>query len=212
MYKKAALLTWILGFALAELIGIGLSYLVYMQGIAKTFSRFISDIVIVGTRFLFLAYIAEMCSISLSNAIYKPFLLRRHLPLLLITVTFVAILDYSVTIIAMGAYGPQLLGYGYYAEHGMLWGFPFKVAYYFSEIVVMNYMYILAKRAWSFPKSPITAGTLFLILGWAIPHIFTKDVMVALYAVALVILFYTGYEYTKSPITPIILWFTVLIV
>jgi hypothetical protein len=94
----------------------------------------------------------------------------------------------------------------------MLWGFPFKVAYYLSEIVVMNYMYMPAKKAWALSKPPITAGTLFLILGWAVPHIFTKDVVVALYAIALVILFYTGYEYTKSLITSIISWFIVLIV
>ena len=76
----------------------------------------------------------------------------------------------------------------------------------------MNYMNILAKKAWRFSKPPITAGTLFLILGWAVLHIFTKNILVALYAIVLVMIFYVGYEYTKSPITPIILWFTVLIV
>ncbi len=76
----------------------------------------------------------------------------------------------------------------------------------------MNYMYILAKKAWSFSKPSITAGTVFLILGWAILHIFTKNVLVMLYAIALVLILYIGYEYTKSPITPIILWFTILIV
>jgi len=49
-------------------------------------------------------------------------------------------------------YKPQLLGYSYYAECNALWGFPLKIAYYLSEIVVMNYMYILAKKAWKFSK------------------------------------------------------------
>jgi len=76
----------------------------------------------------------------------------------------------------------------------------------------MNYMYILAKKAWEFAKYPITAGTIFLILGWAVPHLLTKNVLVMLYAMVLVIILYVGYEYTKSPITPTTLWFTILII
>jgi len=170
----------------------------------------ISDMVIVTVRFSSLLYFSKMSRVSLADAIYKP--LRMNRSILLCLIICIVLLDYLLTMSTYGVYKPQLLDYNYYVEKGLLWGFPFKILYYLSEIIVMNYMYILAKNTWSFTKHHITSGTLFLILGWALLHIFAKNVLVAFYAVVLVILFYLGYEYTGSPLTPIILWFTVLIV
>ena len=109
--------------------------------------------IIVVARFLFLTYIAKISRVSLANAIYKPSLTGKGLAILFIVATCTIIFDYYITIIATnGAYEPQLLGYSYYLKQNMLWGFPLKIVYYFSEITVMNYMYILAKKAWSFSK------------------------------------------------------------
>ena len=212
MYRRAVLLTWGFSFILAELIGGGLAYLAYTRGAYEALSVAVADVAIVSLRLLFLIYIAGATLVSLANAVYNPLPAKRGLPVLLIAVMFVAVLDYQVAVITGGSYEPQLLDYGYYLERGALWGFPLKVAYYFSEIVAMNYVYVLAKMAWRPLKPPITAGTLFLVLGWALPHVFTKDVLVALYAAALVVVFYVSYEYTETPVTPVVLWFTVLIV
>ncbi len=212
MYGRAALLTWGLGFILAEFAGIGLAYLAYISGVGEVPSGSIADAVIVIVRFLFLVYMAKKVSVNLANAVCKPLPAKKHSLTLIMLVAFTALLDYCLTVSTSGVYKPQLLGYSYYAECNALWGFPLKIAYYLSEVVVMNYMYILAKKAWKFSKPPMTAGMVFLILGWAVLHAFTKNILVALYAVLLVVIFYTGYEYTGSPITPIILWFTVLMI
>jgi len=40
-----------------------------------------------------------------------------------------------------------------------------KVAYYLSEITVMNFMYIPAKKAWKIFDQPIIAGMVILVFG-----------------------------------------------
>ena len=212
MFKRAVLLTWGLAFILAEITGIGVSYLAYVQGVSGILSGCIADMVIIIVRTLTLICIAKSYDVSLAYAVYKPLPMGRGLIILPMVVLCVIILDYLVTIVFYGSYSPQLLGINYFIEQKLLWAFPFKVGYYFSEVIVMNYMYILAKRAWPLLRPPITAGTIFLVLGWALPHILTKNVIVALYAIVLVVIFYVGYEYSKSPLTPITLWFTILIV
>jgi len=214
VYRRIVILLWFFGLVFAELLGIGLAYLAYMSDMNEVFSGSIADIIIISTRFLFLAYIARITSINLSSAIYKPLPRRSTQLLFLVALIFIVLLlDYSITVYTSSKpYEPQLMGYKYYAEQGALWCFPLKVAYYLSEITVMNYMYMLAKKAWKIFGKPIIAGMLFLVFGWALPHTFTKNVFVAVYAVALVIIFYSGYELTNSPLVPITLWFTVLLV
>jgi hypothetical protein len=214
MYRRALLLTWGLAFIAAELAGLGTAYLAWLHGVAASLTGSIADIVIVALRFSLLTYISRRIGVVLTNAVYKPPPTGKRSPLVLILlVGFVGLVDYYITVSTSGGtYEPQLLGYSYYVEQGVVWAFPLKLAYYLSEITVMNYMYILAGMAWRFSKPPITAGMIFLIFGWAALHLFTKSLLVAAYAAFLVITFYLGYEYTNSPITPILLWLTVLIV
>lgn len=213
MYRKALVLVWFFSFVLAELLGISLAYLVYLYSANEVVSGTLADIITVAVRFLSLAYIAKVVDISMSSAIYKPLPSRRSAPLLLILIAVVALIDYYVSSYGSGGiYEPQLLDYSRYVGRNVIWGFPFKITYYFSEITVMNYMYVLARRVWGELMGLITGGTLFLVLGWALLHVFTKNLIVAVYAVVLVLFFYTGYENTRSPLTPVILWFTVLIV
>jgi len=212
LFKKVALLAWGLAFVLTEIIGIAALYLAHILGMTSILGGSIADITITIVRFLILIYIASSCRVSLSHAIYKP--LPRGIGIITVSMmtSCVVVLDYFITIMSYGRYIPQLLGVEHFIKHGLLWAFLPKIGYYFSEITVMNYMYILAKRAWPTLKPPITAGIMFLILGWAIPHIITKNIVVALYAIVLVIIFHAGYEYSKSPLTPIVLWFTILTV
>ncbi len=124
MYKRAIMLTWGLAFVLAEVIGIGFSYLAYVQGIGEVLSGCITDVIIVVARFLFLTYIAKISRVSPANAIYKPSLTGKGLAILFIVATYTIIFDYYITIIATnGAYEPQLLGYSYYLKQNMLWDF-----------------------------------------------------------------------------------------
>ncbi|MCD6428425.1 MAG: hypothetical protein J7L12_02270 [Desulfurococcales archaeon] len=215
MYGKAAVLVWVLGLISAELLGIGSAYMARTFGVGEVFSGGVADIVTVSARLLFLAYVARATSVNFSNVIYKPLPSRSsQLILLAALVAVVGLLDYFIT--AYGSsrpYEPQLMGYEYYAERGAIWCFPFRVAYYLSEVVVvMNYMYVLAKKAWKLFNRPAAAGVAFLILAWALPHVFTKNVFVAAYAAILATILYVGYEFTGSPLTPIILWFAVLLV
>jgi len=214
MYKGMAILSWLFGLVFAELLGIGSAYLTYLSGVNEVFSGSIADAIIVSARFLFLSYIARVASVNLSSAIHKPLPKRSSQLLFLATLAFIVILlDYSVTVYTSNKpYKPQLIGYRYYAEQGAVWCFPLKVAYYLSEIIVKNFMYIPAKKAWKILNRPIIAGIVFLVLGWALPHVFTKSVFVAIYAIVLVVIFYSGYELTSSPLAPVILWFIVLLV
>lgn len=213
MFKKAVLLTWSLAFIMAEILGLSVSYLAYtFYNIKGILCGAIADIVIVTIRFFILIYIARMCGVSLADAMWRPLPRLRKWVVVLVAITAVILFDYFITLGVYSVYEPQLLGIENFIRNNALLLFPFKIAYYFSEIVVMNYMYILAKKAWVFLKPPITSGTLFLIFGWALLHLLTKNIIVALYAICLVVIFYVSYEYSKSPITPIILWFVVLIV
>ncbi len=58
MYGRMAILVWLFGLVFAELLGIGSAYLAYLSGVNEVFSGSIADIIIVSTRFIFLAYIA----------------------------------------------------------------------------------------------------------------------------------------------------------
>jgi hypothetical protein len=133
-----------------------------------------------------------------------------------IGIALVVISNILIGIQTNGAYTASLLGVSYFVTNGgtpaLILGFPIQALYYFSEIVVMNYMYILAKRGWSWRKGPLTSGTIFLILGWASLHTITKDVFVALDGIILVLIFFCAYEYAeKSPLAPVVLWFAQLI-
>lgn len=102
--------------------------------------------------------------------------------------------------------------YSSFIVGGALWTIPFSVANYLSEIILLNYLYMLAKRTWSTTRSHELAAIIFLILGWASLHAITQNAVTAAYAVALVPIFYLSYEYSgRSPITPILLWFVTLV-
>jgi hypothetical protein len=211
-YGKWLLLTWLAGFILAELLGVSLAYLAYRSGVGVIAATCVADSATVTARLLVLILVARRTALSLASAVYKPLPGRSSALILAVFAAVTAGLDYVVTVLAYGGYEAQLLGYTYYLERKALWAFPLKVAYYLSEVVVMNYMYLLACRVWRWSRRPITAGTLFLVAGWALPHLLTKSLIVAAYAAALVLLFYTCYEYARTPIAPITLWLLVLTV
>lgn len=213
MYRKALALTWLLAFAFAEALGVTFVYLAYMMGVDELFYVAISDLVIVLARFSFLIYISKQVSgVDLKYAVFEPLIGVKKTILLGIFILTIAVLDFSISTVIYNSYTPQLMEISYYLNKGILWLFPLKVLYYFSEITVMNYMYLLARETWPQFKPPITAGTLFLIITWALPHIVTKNFLVAIYSIILVIVFYMGFEYTDSPITPVLLWFTAIII
>jgi len=72
MFKRAAILTWILGLILAELLGIGIAYIAHKYGVSEAFIVSMTDAVIIFARFLSLIYIANKINIGLANAIYRP--------------------------------------------------------------------------------------------------------------------------------------------
>ena len=127
MFKRAVLLTWGLAFILAEITGIDVSHLAYVQGVSGILSRCIADIVIIIVRSLTLIYIAKSYGVSLAYAVYKPLPMGRGLIILPMVVLCVIILDYLVTIVFYGSYSPQLLDINYFIEQNLLWAFPFKV-------------------------------------------------------------------------------------
>jgi hypothetical protein len=154
---------------------------------------------------------------SLKEAIYMPLPKKpKTATVFLIGIALVVVSNILIGIQTNGTYNASLLGVSYFVTNGgtpaLVPGLPIQALYYFSEIVVMNYMYILAKRGWSWRKGPLTSGTIFLILGWASLHAITKDVFTALDGIILVLIFFSAYEYgEKSPLAPVVLWFAQLI-
>ena len=99
MYGRMAILSWIFGLVLAELLGIGSAYLACLSGVNEVFSGSIADVITISARLLFLSYVARIASVSLSNAIYKPLPKRSSQLLFLATLAFIVILlDYSITL------------------------------------------------------------------------------------------------------------------
>ena len=213
MYYREAILIWAFGLVLPEILGLFVARLILSYGLDRAYAIGLAAGVIASIRLLLTVYIARVVGVGLTSLIYRPLPVKPAQLLLLITlIVAVAVIDYIVTTTIRGSYKPQLADYKFYAEHGVIYLFPFQLAYYFSEIVVVNFMYLLAKKSWSLLGSPIAAGIAFVILAWALPHVLTKDFKVAIHASILAILFYTGYEATGSPLTPIILWFVILLV
>ena len=210
---KEAVLAWVFVLVLPELFGLLVARFALSHGIGKPHVIGLASMVIASTRLPLIVYTARAFKVEAASLIYKPLPGIPQMILLAVFIVAVAVIDYlATTIISNGSYKPQLAEYKYYASHGILHLFPFQLIYYFTEITTVNLMYLLAKRSWTLLSSPIIAGISFVILTWALPHAFTKGVKVAIYASILAILLYTGYEATGSPLTPIILWFTVLLV
>ncbi len=212
-YGKGLLLTWGVAFVLVEVLGLILVYLTYSSGLPMIYSIFFRDVLVTSLRFPILEFIIyHISGLSLRNTLAKPLPGVREIKMIFIGVIFIAIIDYLIAIVVNGTYSPQLADYQYYMINNAMWFYPFRIAYYLSEITVMNYMYILSKNVWRILEPPITSGTIFLIIVWALPHLITKNMAVALYATILTVILYAEYEYTGSPLTPVILWFASLII
>lgn len=214
MYYKEAVLAWILGLVLPEILGTFTARIALSLGLDKAHAIGLAVAITASIRLLLVVYITGIVETDLTSLIYRPLPTKSVEVLYLATfIIAIAIIDYiATTIINGGTYKPQLADYEHYAKNGVLYLYPFQLAYYFSEIVVVNLIYLLAKRSWTLLGSPIIAGVAFVILVWALPHVLTKNFKVAIYASILAVFLYTGYEATGSPLTPIILWFIVLLV
>ncbi len=206
----ALLLIWGLAFILAEAAGVVVSSQVSSLGL-ETLGTSVGQLATISVRILALVYFASIIGIPVSAAYKKP--LPSKLPLLLATSVAVAILAYVVDLAtSLGGRVTTLIHYSNFIVNGALWTVAFSVAYYMSEIVLLNYLYMVAKKSWSILGSPALAAMLFLILAWASLHAITQSLVTAVYAIALVPIFYLSYEHTgRSPISPMILWFVTLV-
>lgn len=205
--KAGAILAWGLGFILAETIGVIVNLGATGDGLGVIPAAGLASLATVAFRFAVLSMLPAITGLRLRNAVYFPGLRLKQLRIVLLGVIIVSLSSYLEN-----SFSVPLMGISYFLESGAAWAFAAQVLYYFSEVVVMNYMYILASNGWRWRRGPISSGTLFLILGWALLHAITKSAEVAVYGIILVVILYAGYEYTGSPLTPIILWFVELIV
>ncbi len=204
------LIVWVLGFILAEAGGVAVSSQFTSLGF-QTLGVSIGQLATIVVRILVLVYFAPVAGLTLSATYRKP--LPSRLPLVLSIAVAMAILAYLVNLATSPVGRPTtVIQYSSFVIGGALWTIPFSLTYYLSEIILLNYLYMLAKRTWSAAWSPTLAAIIFLILGWASLHAITQNPVTAAYAIALVPIFYLSYEYSgRSPITPILLWFVTLV-
>jgi hypothetical protein len=186
-------------------------------GIAPILGYSLSQAAALIIRIISLVILSAFSVLGLKDAVYTPYPRKmKTAAIIVIGIGLVFVSNFLIGIQTSGVYHPELLGALYFLSNGGLFpfllGFPIQLTYYFSEIIMMNYTYVLAKKGWSWRKGPITSATIFLILGWASLHAITKDIFVAIDGIVLVLLFYITLEYAeKSPMGPIILWFAQLI-
>lgn len=204
--KWGAILAWSLGFILAETLGVIVGFEAASGGLGAISASGLADLTTVASRSIVLAILPAITGLKLRNAIYSPRLKRKQLHVILLGTIIIFISSYLEN-----SFSIPLMGINYFLDNGAPWAFVAQILYYLSEIIIVNYMYILARAGWKWRRGPITAGTLFVILGWASLHAITKNAAVAAFAVVLVLILYTSYEYTKSPLSPIILWLVELI-
>jgi hypothetical protein len=203
--KWSLILAWFFGFILAETFGVIITSQGIVYGISSMSSGALGNATIVSSRLVSLMLISRMSELKLKDATYAPFPKRKWFPVILTGIIASFTLSYVVN-----GYQLQLLGLNYFIRNAVPWAFPLQIVYYLFEIVVMNYMYLLAAKGWLWRRGPVTAGTLFLLLGWASLHVITKDVLVAVSGVVLVLILYVSYEFARSPLTPVILWLAYL--
>ncbi len=84
--------------------------------------------------------------------------------LLVVFAVSAAVTGYLAAVIIGGSYRLQLAEYRYYAEHNLLYMFPFQPSYYLREIVVVNLVYLLARGSWSLLGGPVIASMVLVIL------------------------------------------------
>jgi hypothetical protein len=216
--RWSAVLVWFLAFISAETFGsVLISAVATAHGASSVQAYSLSQAGTAVFRAVFLLILSSISVLGLRQAVYKPILKKsRTAEIILIGIALILISNVLIGIQTNGVYKASLLGVLYFMHNGgiasLILGLPIQALYYSSEIVVMNYMYILAKEGWSWHKGPLTSGTIFLIMGWASHHAITKDVFVALDGVVLVLIFYIAYEYAeKSPMASIVMWFAQLI-
>lgn len=204
--KWCTFLAWGFGFILAETFGVITGIYLTASGFSQVSSGALGNAIVILSRFALLIPISIVSGLSLREAAYIP-------PIRPAWVTVIS----GSAIAAIGSsyfansFTFQLLGIGYFARHDALWAFPIQILYYLSEIVVLNYIYIEAGKAWSWSIGPITPGMIFLILGWSLLHAITQNLFVAVYGVAVVLIIYIPYEHAKSPLTPVVVWFASLV-
>lgn len=207
------LVAWALGLILPEILGMGAARLAAGRGMGEAYSMGLAVAAISVSRLAVLALMAERLGVDLAGITYKPVPGEFQAVTLLALALATAVLDYIVSKWSNGGvYQPQLAEYRYYRMHGVVYLYPFQVAYYITEVIALNLMYITARNTWTLLGDSIIAGLSFVIIFWALPHTLTKDPAVALYASLLALILYSGYEATGTPLTPLLLWLIVVLV
>lgn len=204
------LLIWGLAFILAEAAGVVVSSRMSALGL-ETLGVSVGQLVTIFVRIPALVYFAPFTGIPVSAAYKRP--LPSKLPYLFAISVAVAALAYVVDVATSpGGRVTSLIHYSNFVVNGAIWTVAFSAAYYLSEIVLLNYLYMVAKKSWSILRSRRLPAILFLIIAWASLHAITQSLVTAAYAIALVPIIYLSYEYCgHSPVSPIILWFLTLV-
>ncbi len=202
------MLAWGFAFILAEAIGfVASSGLSSVAGIAIAVS--LGQAVTVIIRVVAITFLAPRTGVALSGIFRSP--PPKRAPVLLAITLSTGVLAYLVNQ-GVSLNVTRIIQYSNFELDGAVWTVPFAIAYYLSEIVLLNYLYMLAKKSWTLLGSQSLAAAVFLILGWASLHAITQNLVTAIFAVALVPILYASYEYAgKSPLTPILLWFVILV-
>ena len=106
----------------------------------------------------------------------------------------------------------QLMDYRLYKKNGIKRFYFLRVLYYFSEITVVNILYLLGNEAIKLSYPLLTGGLIAVLVGWALLHEFTKDLNTVLDVTLYSLVAFTVAYYTGSMVFPIIAWFLILII
>lgn len=201
------LTAWSLAFLFAEAIGFFVtSELSSFAGTAIALS--LGQTVTVVVRMVAIVLLASITGVALSSIYRSPRPTRARV--LLATIIATGVLAYLVNLSSGNA--SRLVQYSNFEYDGEVWTIPFSTAYYLSEVLLLNFLYILGKKSSTIAGSGPLAAIVFLEIGWASLHAVTQSLVTAVFALALVPIYYCSYELTgRSPLTPIFLWFVTLI-
>lgn len=201
-------MAWASAFILAEAAGFALSSLLTSTS-PEALDVSLGQSLTIVVRMVVIVLLAPRTGVALSNTYRSP--PPKRLSLLAGVIVSTGVLAYLVNLSSIPV-GSSIIQYGNFEIGGALWTVPFAGGYYLSEIIMLNFLYILAKSSWSLLGSPALAAIVFLMLGWASLHVITQGLATAIFGLALVPIFYVSYEYTgKSPIAPILLWFVTVV-
>ncbi|MEB3757232.1 MAG: hypothetical protein GSR76_00015 [Desulfurococcales archaeon] len=106
----------------------------------------------------------------------------------------------------------QLMDYRLYKKNRIQRFCFLRVLYYFSEITIVNTLYLLGNEAIKLPCPLLTGGLIAVLVGWALLHVFTKDLNTVLDVTMYSLVAFTVAYYTGSMVYPIIAWFLILII